>query len=513
MKKYLSLIAFLMITFTINVKAQLTPQDALKGMVRGINFGNEMEAPNEGDWNPPIRERAFDDFKNAGFTAVRLPITWDAHTSKTLPYAIEGAWLNRVEQVVDWALQRGFLVIINAHHEAWIKTWYSDSTVARFDSIWSQVAMRFKDKTDSLIFEILNEPNPMEKLNVDKLNASVLKIIRQSNPTRIVAFSGYKWSNSDELVAAAVPDTSDKYLIGYYHSYDPYPFGLVGTGTYGSTSDISATKTKFDQVTAWSKKHNIPIILGEYGYMKNCDYNSRMCAYGTVVSQAQSHGVGTFVWDDGGDFPIYSRNTFVFNEIKDILIYTTPQSPNGMKISQPSNSSIMVQWQNRNTESDSIIIQRKVGNGDYVDLSKVGAADSKFTDSTTYPETSYYYKLKIIKTDSTEIESYPIMLKTVILTSVKQSNATHFRFELFDNYPNPFNPSTTINYSVSKTSLVSIKVYNILGKEIAALVNERKNAGNYSIQFSANSNDASGVYFCRMQADDFVQTKKLVLLK
>ena len=85
MNKYLSLIALLIFALTINVKAQLTPQDAVKGMVRGINFGNEMEAPNEGDWNPPIQERAFDDFKNAGFTAVRLPITWDGHTSKNSP--------------------------------------------------------------------------------------------------------------------------------------------------------------------------------------------------------------------------------------------------------------------------------------------------------------------------------------------------------------------------------------------------------------------------------------------
>jgi hypothetical protein len=87
------------------------------------------------------------------------------------------------------------------------------------------------------------------------------------------------------------------------------------------------------------------------------------------------------------------------------------------------------------------------------------------------------------------------------------------QFELDQNFPNPFNPSTNINYSVPKTSLVTIKVYDILGKEVAALVNEEKSAGNYSVQFSANSNMASGVYFYRMQAGSFTETKKLILLK
>ncbi|MGA7719790.1 MAG: SdrD B-like domain-containing protein [Ignavibacteriaceae bacterium] len=86
-------------------------------------------------------------------------------------------------------------------------------------------------------------------------------------------------------------------------------------------------------------------------------------------------------------------------------------------------------------------------------------------------------------------------------------------FKLSQNYPNPFNPSTMINYSVAKTGLVTIKVYNILGKEITTLVNEVKSAGDYSVQFSAKSGCASGVYFYSMQAGNFVQTKKLVLLK
>ena len=101
-----------------------------------------------------------------------------------------------------------------------------------------------------------------------------------------------------------------------------------------------------------------------------------------------------------------------------------------------------------------------------------------------------------------------------IITGVekKMQNTLPKEYILAQNYPNPFNPSTMINYSMPKTGLVTIKVYNILGKEIATLVNGEKIAGNYSVQFSG-SKLSSGVYFYRMQAGSFSQTKKLILLK
>jgi hypothetical protein len=500
-----------MLWFAVGVKAQLSPQDAAKGMTRGINIGNTMEAPTEGAWgNPPVQEYAFDDYKNAGFTAVRIPITWDGHTSKTSPYAINSAWLARVEQVVDWGLQRGLFITINAHHESWIKNSFTAANVARFDSIWSQIAARFKSKSDSLIFEIINEPYPMTEANVNALNAQVLKIIRQTNPTRIVSFSGDMWSNSDQLVTAAIPDSSDKYLIGYYHTYDPYPFGLIGTGTYGSAADINATKAKFDQVTAWSKKNNIPVILGEFGYVATADYNSRMCAYGTLVDQALIHGVPSFAWDDGGSFPVYNRITGGFNEIKDILIHTYPQSPNGMKISETVNHSIKLQWHNRNTEDDSIVIERRRIYDSFGVIGEVASTDSVFIDTSTSAGTPYYYRLSVTMKDSAEIQSYPIMLNPVA-ASVRPLNVA-VKFELYDNYPNPFNPSTTIRYALPYSSNVALAVFNALGQQVATLVNWIQEAGYHEVMFDG-SNLASGVYFYRIQAGRFVQTKKLILLR
>jgi hypothetical protein len=85
-------------------------------------------------------------------------------------------------------------------------------------------------------------------------------------------------------------------------------------------------------------------------------------------------------------------------------------------------------------------------------------------------------------------------------------------FMLLQNYPNPFNPSTTIKYELPRASQVTLSVYDILGREVSVLVNERKDAGVYEVKFDG-ANYASGVYFYRLQAGDFVQSKRLLLLK
>jgi hypothetical protein len=83
---------------------------------------------------------------------------------------------------------------------------------------------------------------------------------------------------------------------------------------------------------------------------------------------------------------------------------------------------------------------------------------------------------------------------------------------LEQNYPNPFNPSTSISFTLPSKSFVSLKVFDLLGREVATLVNEQKPAGTYTQKWNA-ANVSSGIYFYRLQADKFTETKKLVLLK
>ena len=103
--------------------------------------------------------------------------------------------------------------------------------------------------------------------------------------------------------------------------------------------------------------------------------------------------------------------------------------------------------------------------------------------------------------------------KRQIPSEVKnEHNPIPLAFLLQQNYPNPFNPNTIINYAIPKKSIVVIKVYDVLGNEVATLLNEEKNAGNYRVEFNGN-NLASGIYFYRITTGDFVSVKKMLLLK
>ena len=101
---------------------------------------------------------------------------------------------------------------------------------------------------------------------------------------------------------------------------------------------------------------------------------------------------------------------------------------------------------------------------------------------------------------------------TAIKIGITNETVIPDKFRLSQNYPNPFNPVTVIRYSIPKAEEVSLVVYNLIGEEVAHLIDERKPAGNYTVEWNASSL-SSGIYFYRLQAGDFVQTRKMVLLK
>ena len=111
----------------------------------------------------------------------------------------------------------------------------------------------------------------------------------------------------------------------------------------------------------------------------------------------------------------------------------------------------------------------------------------------------------ILKWDGGTLPDIPVSVED-------NKNNIPLEFRLEQNYPNPFNPSTTIAYSIPKQSRVTIKVYDLLGREVVTLINEEKPAGNFSVKFDG-SDLSSGVYFYKMQSDSFSESKKLLLLK
>jgi len=111
-----------------------------------------------------------------------------------------------------------------------------------------------------------------------------------------------------------------------------------------------------------------------------------------------------------------------------------------------------------------------------------------------------------------DAEGSPQLIPSGILT-VKNINQNHPKeFSLSQNYPNPFNPSTKIKFAISDVSYTKLKVYDALGKEVATLVNERLSAGSYEVDWNAN-NYGSGVYFYKLEAGDYAETRKMLFLK
>jgi len=99
-----------------------------------------------------------------------------------------------------------------------------------------------------------------------------------------------------------------------------------------------------------------------------------------------------------------------------------------------------------------------------------------------------------------------------IVTHVENPGTIPNEFTLYQNYPNPFNPTTVISYQLPVSSNVSIKVYDLLGREVSTLVEEYKQAGKYQINFNADGL-SSGVYYYQLKTGNFIQTKKLIFLR
>jgi aryl-phospho-beta-D-glucosidase BglC (GH1 family) len=389
--------------------AQLTPQEAAIQMQKGINLGNTLEPPLEGGWNnPAAQEYYFDMYRYAGFNCVRIPVRWDQHTQASYPYKIDEAWLDRVEQVADWGLSRGLFIIINAHHEEWIKKNYTNAVYReRFDSIWSQIATRFKDKSEKLVFEVINEPNGLTKAQNDDLHQRIISIIRKTNPTRIIVIQGHNWGGSDELIAAAIP--ADNYLIGSFHSYDPYTFGLLGEGTWGSASDINILNNKFLAVKNWSDKVHIPVLLGEFGSVGTADYNSRMKHYKTYVELAQKYGFIYCAWDDGGDFRIIKRSEKKWDETKDILLHTSSGSPKNPALKIVQDTMIRLNWTNALAGADTLFIERRTPGTEYKRIAILKGDTSSFTDLHPFSNLYNHYRI-IARYPDKDLYSHPVRI-------------------------------------------------------------------------------------------------------
>ena len=356
------------------LSAQLTPQQLVDKMGRGINLGNVLSAPSEGNWSGAATEQYFIDVAQAGFKNVRIPMDFfgtrtsgdtsqysaDANTTFTgsrADFIVDPLYFDRLEQVIGWGLAQNLVIVLDFHGSTlkseFIYTFddsedeYTHPTsakraadLAKFYSIWEQIADRFKNYSDDLIFEVINEPYfHISAAEMNDLNSEVVSIIRSSganNVTRKVIVTGGT-KTSFEAITTIDPQllNNDNYLIATFHYYRPFSFTKssdyrFNTNSWGSQSDKNTIDSEFDVVKNWANGFNPPaaVYLGEfgadnvYGYSYKTgdihlvtannspngtgyadggpDPNSRVKFHGYVANAAIDRGFSFSAWDDGG---------------------------------------------------------------------------------------------------------------------------------------------------------------------------------------------------------------------
>jgi endoglucanase len=195
---------------------------------RGVNFGNALEAPSEGEWGMRLESHFFDLVKEGGFDTIRLPVSWTYHVSKEAPYTIDAEFMERVQWAVDEALSRDLNIIVNVHHYDELNKDPIAEEV-RYLAIWQQIAEHFRDYPDKVYFELLNEPHDTFNRNAtlwNELLAKAINVVRESNPERAIIVGPTNWNSITSLGQLELPD--DPNLIVTVHFYEPFEFTHQG---------------------------------------------------------------------------------------------------------------------------------------------------------------------------------------------------------------------------------------------------------------------------------------------
>lgn len=307
----------------------ITASELVSDMKIGWNLGNTMDSLNssaikklpavnwETAWGNPVTSKELIDAVIAkGFNVIRIPVSWNDHILIADNWQIEEGWMDRVQEIVDYAYNQGAYVIINSHHESWYSPYYDkeEHSAKILSAVWSQVAERFKDYDEHLIFEGMNEPRKIGtdvEWNggdqegwdvVNHLNQVFIKTVRESggnNPYRILMIPTYGANCWEGIKHIEVPD--DNKIIVSVHAYEPYDFALnvQGRGTWDQdTTNIDMIMESLD--TTFISK-GIPVIIGEFGAVRkekagNDEERAAWAEY--YVKAASKIGVPCLWWDN-----------------------------------------------------------------------------------------------------------------------------------------------------------------------------------------------------------------------
>jgi endoglucanase len=348
----------------------MTPLNAsqiVADMGVGWNLGNSLEAnsngiPNETAWsNPTVTQAQIDRVRAAGFNTIRIPVSYLNHIGSGPNYTINASWLNRVQQVVDYAYNRGMYVVINIHGDGyktvnggWLICDASNQTEirAKYQRVWQQIATRFQNYDQRLIFESMNEvfdgqygaPTQPCYSNINSYNQIFVDTVRQTggnNSSRWLLVPGwntnidYTTGNygfaipTDNHRSSSIPSSERRIMISV-HYYSPWDFAGEENG---NITQWGRNATNPSRTSSWGQENYMddqlkktydafvsrgyPVVVGEWGSIDKSSHDSANNRYRAdfaraLVSTAKKYGAATIYWDNGHNgqygFGLFNRS-------------------------------------------------------------------------------------------------------------------------------------------------------------------------------------------------------------
>lgn len=282
--------------------------------------------------NPKTTAAMIKSVKDAGFNAIRIPVTWGEHMNGD---TIDSAWMSRVKEVVDYAYSEGMFVILNMHHDdySWFNPTDSEYAAdsARLKEIWRQISETFKDYGDRLLFEGMNEPRTIGSANewnggtsaeravINKYEQDFVDTVRASggnNAERTLIVTSYAASAVDSAINdVKIPSGGN--IIVSVHYYAPWKFsdGQTTEFTESGKKELDAT---FAKLKSKFIDNGTPVIIGEFGCVAAASDSVRSDYYNYYVSAAKKYGIACFVWDNNvesgeSSFGIFNRDKLSWN--------------------------------------------------------------------------------------------------------------------------------------------------------------------------------------------------------
>lgn len=311
----------------------------------GWNIGNTLEAiGGETAWgNPKVSKALIDLVKANGFNAVRIPCSWNQYLANSSTAQIKTEWLDRVKEVVQYAVDNNMYVILNIHWDGgWLENNCTEAKKvennAKQKAFWEQIATHLRGFDEHLLFASANEPNVEDATQMAVLTSyhqTFIDAVRSTGGknayrTLIVQGPSTDIEKTNKLMTTLPTDKVANRMMAEVHYYTPYQFCLMDTDAswgkmfyywgagYHSTTDPSRNATWgeeadldkfFKSMKAQFVDKGIPVVLGEFGAIRRTSLtgadltlhlDSRAYYLKSVVKQAKANGILPFYWDAGG---------------------------------------------------------------------------------------------------------------------------------------------------------------------------------------------------------------------